>query len=218
MDMKSISHAGATLTALLALGLAACGDGTGPESNLSQEQAQKVAQAVSQQTYTTSFGSTGSASINPDSDESALYPDISAATTVNLSFSRDCPGGGSVSWSGEAFQNDARDSVSVDADLRYDGCTTTVDQSTVSVTSTEAFTFTGTLLRPSDTEMEWSSGLTGSFDWTMDGDSGSCSLDLRTDVTATGIGVTGEGSIDATTSGQVCGHEVERSFSLQASS
>lgn len=185
---------------------------------MSQDQARKVAQAVSQQTYTTSLGGTSSAIMTPSSDDGTLSPDIVAATTINLSFSRDCPGGGSVSWSGEAFQNDAQDSVSVDAALQYDGCTTTVDQSTVTVTTTDEFTFTGTLLRPSETEMDWSSQLSGSFDWTMDGDSGSCTLDLESDVTATGIGVSGEGSIDATTTGQVCGHDVERTFSLQASS
>jgi len=218
MQTSSIRNACATLTFVLALGLAACGDGTGPESTMSQERARKVAQAVSQQTYTTSFGGTSSATAIPNSDDGALSAEITAATTISLSFSRDCPGGGSVSWSGEAFQNDAQDSVSVDAALQYDGCTTTVDQSTVTVTTTDEFNFAGTLLRPSNTEMDWSSQLSGSFDWTMDGDSGSCSLDLQTDVTATGIGVTGEGSIDAATTGRVCGHDVERTFSLQASS
>lgn len=218
METRSIPHAVATLTTLFALGLTACGDGTGPEGNLSQEQAQKVAQAVSQQTYTTSFGSTGSASINRRSDDGTLSADISAATTVEMSFSRNCPGGGSVSWSGDAVQNDAQTETTIDATLEYAECTTLVEQSTVTITSADAFKYSATLLRPSDTEMEWSSGLTGSFDWTMDGDSGSCSLDLQTDVTATGIGVTGEGSIDATTSGRVCGHQVERSFSLEASS
>ena len=218
MKTSSITNAGAMLTVVLALGLAACGDGTGPEATMSQEQARKVAQTVSQQTYTTSFDGTSSASMTPTSDDVALSADLAAATTISLSFSRDCPGGGSVNWSGEAFQNDTQDSVSVDAALQYDGCTTTVDQSTVTVTTTDEFTFAGTLLRPSDTEMDWSSQLSGSFDWTMDGDSGNCSLDLQTDVAATGIGISGEGSIDAATTGQVCGHEVERTFSLQASS
>lgn len=218
MSRRSERLAGATLTAAFIFGLAACGDSTGPESNLSQEQAQKVAQAVSQQTYT-SIGETGGATMLPSAEDGTLSANISAATTVEMSFSRNCPGGGSVSWSGEAVQNDEQTETTIDASLEYTECTTTVEQSTVTITSADAFTYSATLLRPSDTEIQWSSDLTGSVEWTVDDESGnSCSIGLQTDITATGVGVPGEGSIDATTTGQVCGHDVERTFNLEASS
>lgn len=210
----------AAVAVLIALGLGGCGQGTGPDASLTSEQAAKVAQAVSAETYHLDFGSTGSAALRSDPVDHRLSPSISAATTASFSFREECPGGGSVRWAGDAHLNDAGDSLSVDGTLQFDQCTSTVDGSTVTVTTSRdsGFDFTGTLLVSSDTEVEWSSRLGGSFDWSLDGESGSCSLDLETDIVATGVGIAGEGSIEAETTGRVCGHEVERSFSLGGSS
>lgn len=209
----------ALAAAVVLVGLAACNSGTGldaDDANLSQQQAQKVAQAISEQAYTDDFTAT---SANADQSPGG----IAAATTVDISRNRPCQGGGSVFWSVSAYRNDAGDSLSVDGTLDYDSCTSTVGDSTVTVTSADgsAFAFNGTLLRTSPSEIDYSSTLTGSFQWEFggrNGKSGTCALDLETDVTATGVGTSGEGSIEATTLGQVCGHQVERTFSLEHSS
>ena len=121
----------------------------------------------------------------------------------------------------DAYRSEARDSVAIDGALEYDACTSTVDSSTVTLTTVDdsAFAYTGLWLRSAaDSTIQWSSGLTGSVEWSVDGEAGTCGLDLATEITVTGVGDASGGSVDATTGGRVCGRAIERSFSLQAGS
>ena len=104
-----------------------------------------------------------------------------------------CREGGTVSWSVDvgAYRSAERDSLSLGGTLGYSACTSIVD---------------------------WTSQLSGGVEWSVDGESGTCAVDLQTDITVTGVGDTGRGSIDATTSGRVCNRTIERSFTLQSSS
>ena len=209
-----------TLAALLLFGTVGCSDGsngTGPSATLSADQAEKVAQAVSQQAFEQDFSTVGSASLSSGDTEGGVSAGVQAATTGSFTFSRNCNGGGSVTWTiEEFFASQSRDSVSVDGALEYARCTATVDGSTVEVTTTPEFVMTATILRPSQSEVEWNSGLNGSLDWTLEGDTGSCTLDLETRGSATGVDADSSGSIDASTTGEVCGHQVDRSFSIEA--
>lgn len=214
------------LTAALAVGLlSGCSDGTGPDADLTQEQAEKIAQAASQNAYQQDFGTAGSAAVQPTPLSLNLSGGISADTTLQYEASGEgpCRGGGTAAWSVEvdAFRGEARDSVTIDGTLEYDACTSTVDSSTVTLTSVgdSAFAYSGLWLRSTaDSTIQWSSDLTGSVEWALDGESGTCSLDLATDITVTGVGDPSAGSVDATTGGRVCDHTVERSFSLEAGS
>ena len=69
-------------------------------------------------------------------------------------------------------------------------------------------------------EARYSTAINGTLTYrecpsTIVGDSSRCRLVLETKISATGVGIVGQGSIDATTAGRVCGHEVERSFSVE---
>lgn len=225
MSRIEIRHVG-LLTAALAVGLlSGCSDGTGPDADLTREQAEKIAQAASQNAYQQDFGTAGSAAVEPTSLSLNLSGGISADTTLGYEVSGDgpCRGGGTAAWSVEvdAFRSEARDSVTIDGTLEYDACTSIVDSSTVTLTSVDdsAFAYSGLWLRSTaDSTIQWSSDLTGSVEWALDGESGTCSLDLATDITVTGVGDPSAGSVDATTGGRVCDHTVERSFSLEAGS
>lgn len=223
MRTPTATSARAIVSVLLAAGLTACGDGTGPEADLTQEQAEKVAQAVSQSAFQQNLGSTGSASLGPGPSSPSLSQQISPDTTVEFSATgeRTCRGGGAVGWSVEvdAHQSDTRDSVAVSGTLSYDACTSTVDSSAVTLTTVadSALDYSGTLVQSSaDSTMEWSSQLSGGVEWSLDGESGTCGIDLASDITITGLGDPGRGTVDATTSGRVCSRTIERTFSLDA--
>lgn len=217
MNRHRLGAFGIVAAALVALAATGCSDATGPDADLTQEQAREVAQAASQQAYTDDFTGSGSASLATRSNAS-FAGDISSATTVELTTERECPKGGTATFDVSAFRNDAADSVSVDGSLQYDGCTTVVDSSTVTLTTEEgsALEFSATLLRPSESELDYSGSLSGDVNYELDGESGTCSLDLETDITVTGIGTPGSGSVDASTTGTVCNHKIDRAFSLQS--
>lgn len=115
---------------LTAVTLAACGDGTGPDADLTQEQAEEVAQALSQSAYRHNLGSSGAPSIlGPATSSPSLSRRASANMTVGFSTTGEgaCRGGGSVSWSVdvEAVRGELRDSVAVNGTLAHDACTAT---------------------------------------------------------------------------------------------
>lgn len=217
MNRYRFLSVGIVAAALAATALAGCSDSTGPGADLTREQAQKVAQAASRQAYTGDFASSGSASLAAGTNGTAAR-DFSRATTVELTADRSCPEGGTVRYDVSASQNEAADSVSVTGNLQYESCTTTVDSSTVTLTTPDdtALEFSGTLLRPSESEVNYSSQLSGDLEYTIEGESGTCTIDLETRVTITRIATSGSGSVDASTSGRVCNHGIERALSVQS--
>lgn len=203
---------------LAAFAAAGCGgdDGTGPGANLSPEEAGAVARAVSQQIFAGSvaLSDDGTASLAPavrrlDPDRASSHP----TTTTDFALSTECDRGGTAGWSGQATRGGHPPTVTLDATVTMSDCASATEEGTVTVTTTPNFEVAVEARRPSEGEFRWTGSLAGSFDWTLDGETGSCQLEVTSDLSGTDVG-DGTGSLGGSTSGSVCGHEVSRSFSV----
>lgn len=77
--------------------------------------------------------------------------------------------------------------------------------------------YSATLIRSTpDSTIQWSSQLSGGVEWALEGESGTCSLDLASDITVRGVGEPGQGTVYAAISGRVCNRTIDRNFSLEA--
>lgn len=211
--MRSRALLTAVVGVFVAFGLTACSDddGTGPDGDMTQEEAQEVARAVTQQLGTLGFTGFGSVSVQPD----LRFEDGTADQTSEFSFEQDCPGGGTVAFNG-TFSGD-QTSTTLDADVEYNDCTQTPDERTVTLNTTPVFNLTSTFEVVSETEFQMNSDLAGDFDWDIEGKTGSCSLDLATDLNVT---VTSDGTsatISVSTTGQICDQQVDQSFETTVS-
>lgn len=198
-------------TALLAgTVLAACGDdgATGPgEATLSADRAAQIAESVVREIGVFGFAGAGSSA---QADVAAL--DVSAETTSTFDIESECAGGGTVAFSGEVVTDPEAAASTLEGDLTYDGCTRSPSDETITLTTRPAFDLTSDFQLVSDTVLEMESSLSGPFDWEIEGDSGSCELDLDStqSVEASTDGTTV--TVSATTVGSICGHEIDRAF------
>lgn len=200
-----------SVVSLLAAGavLAACGDdATGPgDTALSPDEAREIAEEVTREIAV--FGFAGGGSSGPP-DVSARSASADVASTIDIE--SECAGGGTVAISGEFLDDPESGSSRLEAELVYDECTRTSSDRAITLTTRPAFDLTSDVQPLSDTEMEMASSLSGPFDWDVDGESGSCDLEidsiLAAEVSSDGTAVT----VSATTVGQICGHEIDRSF------
>ncbi len=199
----------------VAFGLTACSDdSTGPTSNMTQQEAQEVAQAVTQQLGFLGFAGAG-ASVQPDlqvGNETAEQ-----TGDVDFDFQQSCPGGGNVAFSGTFSTSGDGTSTSLDADIEYNDCTQTPEQRTITLNTNPVFDLTSTFQLVSDNEFQMDSDLTGDFDWNIDGKSGSCGLNLSTDVTVTVSQDQSSATVTATTTGQICNQQIDESFTTTVS-
>lgn len=216
------------LAGALAVSLAGCGDDgpSGPDGEISQAQAEKVASAVN-----TAAGQAFSAAAAEQSDAgslvtAALAPAASTGTvtraaTYDWSFenSADCQPGGTVTVDGDGTIETTEDASSVSWDwssqVGYDGCTVETEDGLFTLTTPSPLQFAGTGQVTTDEagggsgSFDWS--LTGTVDWDeQGGPSGTCDLDLDAslDIEATQTSASATGSV----TGSVCGHSIERNW------
>jgi hypothetical protein len=208
--MRRPAPGGITLVLAVVLGLAACGDdGIRPQTGLTTQEAEQVAEAVAQQTGF--FGlSGGAASVQPD-----LAPADGTAeqSSTSFEFETSCPGGGSVIFSGTLTADEGASTSSLDGELDFDDCTrTTSEGSTVTLTTQPVFDWTSTFEFVSESEFQMDSSLGGDFDWQLDDKSGSCGLALETSLNVSATEGGGSATVSGSTTGEVCGVEVDDSF------
>lgn len=205
----------ATIAVVLSFGLAACG--LGPDSDMSEEQAEAVAQAVSQHVGVLGFSSgSGTASIDARASLSGGSTDRSArASIVEYEYSRTCTGGGDIQYSGTLDGDSVTNNLIYEGKLDYNNCTEPVLEKTTTITTRPVFDVTAEYAGVNDTTVDIESNISGQFDWEMDGDSGNCSMNLTTDM----IWIVSEttSSVSGTTTGQICDQEVDRSFESSVS-
>lgn len=217
------------LAGLVAVGLTACGgdDGpAGPDGDVSQAQAEKVAVAVNTAAGQ-AFGAAAQQSGSTSLLSAALAPAASTgpgarAATLDWSFdsSADCPQGGMASVDGDGTIETNEDASSISWDwssqVGYDGCGVETEDAVFTLTTSSPVQFTGSGQLTSDD----AGGGTGSFDWSVSGTvqwdeqggaSDTCDFDLAAglDIESTGSSASSTGSV----SGSVCGRTVERSWS-----
>lgn len=210
MSMRRSTYGKIALVLAVGVGLAACGDdSTGPESSLTQSEAEQVAEAVAQQIGFFGF-SGGAASVQPD-----LAPADGTAeqTSTSFDFETTCPEGGSVLFSGTITADGSGSSSSLDGELNYDNCAQTTSQgSTVTLTTQPVFDWTSSFELVSETEFQMDSSLGGDFDWQLDSKSGSCSLSIETSLSVSSSQDGSSATVSGSTTGQVCGVDVDSSF------
>lgn len=213
--MRTHPIAATAVVFIFGIGLTACSDSTGPgtASDMTPAQAAHVAEAVAGQTGTVGFGGTrGTAAAD-------LAPrDGEAARTASIDAEADCPDGGEARFSGELSTGEGEARVRLEGELAYDECSRTRRDTTVTLTTRPVFDLTGEARLVSRTELSMDSGLSGPFDWQIEEESGSCTLDLDTSLTVTGSGDGGSATVAGTVAGRVCGQTVERSFEATVSS
>lgn len=185
----------------VAVGLSGCGGaGTGPDTDITKQEAQVIVQAISERAFAETFDYTG---------RGGAGNIVAAATTNSFSLSGSCPGGGTTEWSGEVTVNEDGSRVAFDGTVSFIDCASTVGGTTVTLTTTPDCDYMIEFTRVSETEFTGTSDFNGSFDWELPDKTGNCNLDIETEITGT---AGGEGT--ANTSGSVCGREISHSFDV----
>lgn len=220
--------ASVALASLMAVGLAACGDDepAGPDGDVSQAQAERVAVAVNAaagQAFGAAAQQSGSgALLNVAPTPAASTGRTARAATLDWTFdnSASCPVAGSASVAGEGTIETTDDASSVSwvwtSQVGYDGCGVETQDGVFTLTTSSPLQFTGSGQLTADD----AGGGTGSFDWSVSGTvqwdeqggpSDTCDFDLSAslDVESTGSSASSTGSV----SGSVCGHTVQKDWS-----
>lgn len=213
---RTPTPAGIAAVVLAGTVLAACGEegATGPgAATLSADEAGQIAESVVQQVGVFGFAGAGSSA---QSDFVARY--VSAETTSTLDLESECPGGGTVAFSGEIVADSEAATSTLQGELAYDGCARSPSDETITLTTQPAFDVTSDLQLVSDTELQMDTDLGGPFDWEVEGDSGSCELDLDSSMVLSASPDGTTLTVSATAVGRICGHEVDRSFEATVSS
>jgi hypothetical protein len=215
MRHRTPTPAGIAAALLAGAILAACGDGgaTGPgAATLSADRAGRIAESVVRQVGVFGFAGAGSSA-----QSDLVARDVSAETTSTVELESECPGGGTVAFSGEIVAGAEAGTSTLQGDLAYDGCTRSPAEETITLTTRPAFDLTSDLQLVSDTELQMDSGLGGPFDWEVEGDSGSCELDLDSSLALSASPDGTTLTVSATAVGRICGHDVDRSFEATVS-
>lgn len=235
MDRRSsLTDAHVVVVALLSLaafGLAACGDydPAGPEEEISAEQAERVALAVSEAAgraagIALAEGQSAAGSVAPPlAVERSVQPRTQQAPgqfTWDFDSSTNCPEGGTVgaAGSGSLESSDDGETVGFDwtAEVSYDECGVETDDGIFILSTASPVDLDGSGQAVADGE----DSLEGSFDWSyagsvawdeLDGPSGTCTIDLAAalDFQGGASGATWSGTV----AGSVCGQDVDREWS-----
>lgn len=221
----------AALTSLAAFGLVACGgdDPAGPEEEVSAEQAERVALAVSEAAGRAAGialaggqSAAGSAT-RPLALERSVAPRTQQGPgefSWDFDSSTGCPEGGTVGAAGSGSVESSGEGETVSfawtAEVSYDACGVETDDGTFFLSTDSPVDLDGSGQAVNDGE----GSLEGSFDWSyagsvawdeLDGPAGTCTIDLTASLDFQG------GASDATWSGtvagSVCGQDVDREWS-----
>lgn len=219
----------ALLAGLVAVGLTACGgdDGpSGPDGEVSQAQAAKVAVAVNAalgQAFGAAAQQGGYAAFGPRSLAPAAYSHASvrpATVEWDVDHSTTCPQGGTVTMAGGGTIDTDEEAGSIawswTSDVGYDGCVVEADDGLFTLTATPPLEFAGSGQFTSD----GGQGGSGSFAWDVagtvqwdeqGGPSGTCELDLSAslEIDSSESSFSSTGSI----TGSICGHAVDDDWS-----
>ncbi|MFW6010651.1 MAG: hypothetical protein ACOC9H_01915, partial [Gemmatimonadota bacterium] len=215
------------LTALAAFVLTSCGGDApaGPEEEISAEQAERVALAVSE----AAGQATGIALAEGQSAAGSLAPSPVLARSVqpktqqapgqftwDFDSNADCPEGGTVgaAGSGSLESSDEGGTISFDwtAGVSYDECGVETDDGVFFLSTASPFDLDGSGQAVNDGE----GSLEGSFDWSyagsvawdeLDGPSGTCSIDLTASLDFQGGA--SSATWGGTVAGTVCGQDVD---------
>jgi hypothetical protein len=186
--------------ALAALTLA-CGDSTGPNANLSEEQVGDMLDAMS---------AVASFSEVPDVALSSALVASPRTANATMSFSQtvDCPNGGSANVSGTTTDDEATGQVTAQVTHSFNGCAATSSEGRV-------WTFNGnpnivTNMSASFNETTGAFTMTttqvGGVRFTSDVGSGVCQINLTFTMSGN------ETSLSGSLSGTACGHNIQQSF------
>jgi hypothetical protein len=197
------------ILAVLAAGaLGACGDdGLGPETELTEAEAAVLAEAVMQAAILTTATNTGGPQAGP-----ARAP---FSTTVDVSFTAECPLGGTVDVAGEVHASGDDETgeglLELSVEHKHHGCVVESEDGTV-------FTFEGSpqlevglaIEFDGEEELGWSGAIGGGVEWSNEELAGRCNVDLAFDGLVSGA----EETLSISVEGTVCRQAIDLSWSL----
>jgi len=177
--------------ALVAFTIAACGDSTGPSSNLTQEQVSDLLDAMS---AVSSYGSIPG----------------TALAVVTTSETVDCPNGGTAAVNSTVNENPTAGTATIQVTQIFSGCKATSSHGRVWTFDGDPNIVTSVSTTYNATTGAFSVNGTqkGGIKFASDLGSGSCAVDLT--VTFSG----NETSFNGSVSGSACGHNIQQSISV----
>lgn len=195
------------------LGLAACGDATSSGDPLTEAEAAELAAVFAEEGFA-GFGTAASQGQQaPGSDEAATV-----RITQTISGTESCEGSGTVAFSGtlviDVNDQTGTGTIEFNYTIAPANCRVTTESNKVftlsgdpNIKGTGQFNITQTGFNGSLT-------YEGRFRWeAADGRAGACAVNLQSTYNFTTSGTTVNGT--ATLSGEVCGHSISRSITLQ---
>lgn len=222
----------AALMSMAAFALAACGDDdpAGPEAQISAEQAERVALAVSEAAgraagiaLAEAQQAAGGSLASPLAVEPSIQPRTQQAPgqfTWDFDSSTECPEGGTVGAAGSGSLESSDDGGTIGFDwtaqVSYGECGVETDDGIFVLSTASPVDLGGSGEAVADGE----GSLEGNFDWSyagsvawneLDGPSGTCTIDLTAalDFQGGASGATWSGTV----AGSVCGQSVDREWS-----
>lgn len=200
------------LSLLLVTGLAACDDATGPESSLTQAEAEALAQVLLTQTFTAGDPA-GAAAPSGAAPVARQVVDFSNEVSLELP----CPLGGSVA--ADVSTSGTIDSTSGSANLQYTATQTHQSCQVQPEDAQEPFTLNGApnitstfqFSRSETGTFETTGSIVGSVEWTSGDRSGTCVVSLE----FSGSG-DDQGGLSFSLSGGVCSAQISQQVSVTA--
>lgn len=201
------------LSLLLVTGLAACDDGTGPESSLTQAEAEALAQVLLTQTF--SAGDPASATA-PTSAAPVARQVVDFSNEISVEVA--CPLGGSVA--ADVTTSGTIDAETGAANLQYTASQTHRDCQVQPEEAQEPFTLNGApnltsslqFTRTAGGTFETGGSIVGSVAWSSGDRSGTCVVSLE----FSGAG-DDQGNVSFSLSGGVCSAQISQQVSVSAS-
>jgi len=199
------------LSLILAAGLAACDDATGPGDSLSQGEAEALAQVILTQTFATGDPTSATAPGTSAAPVARQVVDFSNEVSVELP----CALGGSVAADVEA--SGTIDSESGAANLQYSSTQTHQSCQVAAGEEQQPFTLNGApnltstfqFTRTEGGTFETAGGISGAVEWESGDRSGTCVVSLE----FSGSG-DDQGSVSFSLSGGVCSAQISQQVSV----
>lgn len=182
----------------------ACGDSTGPNANLSEEEVGDLLDAMSAVAY---VGDVPGGSM---SRAGLRYSPETANATVSVSETVDCPNGGSATWSGTATDNPDAGTATAQVTQSFNACAATSSEGRLWTFDGNPNIVTNVSASYNETTGAFSMTTTqvGGIRFASDLGSGACQINLT--FTMSGD----ENSFSANISGSACGRNIQQSIEV----